>query len=330
MNSLAKTVVDKQGRQKRKLRLSLTDRCNFRCGYCMPKTPTWLPRENILRREELVYLSRLFIRDLGINQIRLTGGEPLLRRDVIECVAELNRLRADGLERISMTSNSALLADKAVALKTAGLDDINISLDILDPIKFKDETGGELAPVLAGIEAAIAAGLGVKLNAVAIKGYNHEQLVPLTRWAMAKQIELRFIEFMPLDGNQRWSPDKVLSEAEILQQLRCHWPVSALPRSHAPATAYELVSGAQRYRLGIISTISKPFCSSCDRLRLTATGQLYNCLFSATGKDLLTALRNAEADSALLAMIRNHVWHKESGYQGGYVERPLTMHALGG
>jgi len=293
----------------------------------MPENPQWLPRADILRQEEIIRLASLFVRAGGIEQIRLTGGEPLLRRDVAEIVSELNTLREQGLQRLSMTSNASRLTEFAKPLKDAGLDDINISLDILDPARFAAETGGELAPVLAGIVAAQEAGLPIKLNAVAIKGYNDDQLVSLTRWAMARELELRFIEFMPLDGGQNWSPEKVLSEAEILTKLDKHWAVKPIPREHAPATEYQLEGD---YRIGIISTVTNPFCSSCDRLRMTATGDLVNCLFSVNGKNLRDQLRAGADDEELLEIIRGHVWTKESGYRGGYVERPLTMHALGG
>lgn len=320
---------DARGRVKRKLRLSLTDRCNLHCLYCMPENPQWLPKTQVLRREELLYLARLFVSELGVTELRLTGGEPLLRRDVVEIVGGLNALRTHGLRRIAMTSNGALLPRFSGALLDSGLDDLNVSLDALDPQRFNRLTRGDVASVLKGIAAARAVGLAVKVNCVAIRGYNDDDLVPLAQWAMNENLPLRFIEFMPLDGRGAWSRDRVITEQEILDRLRQRYRIEALPRGNEPA-AYYLVDGC--YRLGVISTISKPFCASCDRVRLTATGDLYSCLFSRSGNNLRDALR-AGADAAdLVALIRRQVWFKQAGYieHQGYVERPLTMHAIGG
>ncbi|MFP5306617.1 MAG: GTP 3',8-cyclase MoaA, partial [Gammaproteobacteria bacterium] len=198
-------LQDARGRSKRKLRLSLTDRCNLRCVYCMPEHPQWLPREQILRREELLRLARLFVTELGIQEIRLTGGEPLLRADVVEIVAMLGELRPLGLERIAMTSNGIQLPRHALALRAAGLDDINISLDAFTPETFQRLTGGAVEPVLRGIDAARAVGLPVKINSVAIRDHNEDEVLPLARWAVAQDVPLRFIEFMPLDGRGYWN-----------------------------------------------------------------------------------------------------------------------------
>lgn len=325
----AGTLRDARGRPKRKLRVSLTDRCNLQCLYCMPEHPKWLPREQILRRDELVRLVRLFVSELGIGEIRLTGGEPLLRRDVVEIVAELNGLRGLGLRRIAMTSNAVRLAPLATALRAAGLDDLNISLDSITPERFRAMTRGDVAPVLQGIEAARRAGIGVKLNSVVIRGYNDDEVLPLVRWAMSENLSLRFIEFMPLDGRGLWTRDKVVTRADILEQVGREFALRALPRTAEPA---EYVLLDERFRLGIIPTISRPFCASCDRVRLSATGELYSCLFSETFRDLKTPLRAGAADGELAQAVRDHVWHKEAGYaeRQGYAERPITMHHLGG
>lgn len=323
-------ITDRRGRIKRKLRLSLTDRCNFRCGYCMPETPQWAPREQLLARAELLRLAGLFVARLGIRQLRLTGGEPLLRTDLEDLIAELGRLRAAGLERISLTTNGVLLARRAAALAQAGLDDLNVSLDALEPERFHALSGGRGAVehVLEGIAAARAAGLPLKINTVVVRGHNDDQILPLARWAQAQAIPLRFIEFMPLDGRGAWSHERVVPEAEILQRLRPRFRIESLPRTPDPAAYYALDGD---YRLGVISTISNPFCASCDRLRVTATGELYACLFSSRGRDLRTPLRAGADDDALEAIVRGHVWNKEAGYAAsGYVERPISMHALGG
>jgi GTP 3',8-cyclase len=317
---------DAHGRVKRKLRLSLTDRCNFRCRYCMPEQPRWLPRDELLTTAELLAVARLFVEELGVREIRLTGGEPLLRRDLPDIVGGLDALRARGLERISLTTNGTLLERRIGALRDAGLDDLNVSLDARTPDVFRALTGADVAPVLRGIAAA--RGLPLKVNTVVIRGYNDHEIVPLARWAHDAGIELRFIEFMPLDGRGFWSRDKVVTGREILAALAPHFAVTPLARDASPAARYRLGAGS----LGIIATVSDPFCASCDRVRLTADGQLYACLFSAHGTDLRAALRRGAEPAALAAAIRGAVWNKEAGYvaQPGYVARPVSMHRLGG
>lgn len=320
---------DARGRRKRKLRVSLTDRCNLQCLYCMPEHPRWLPKEQILRRDEIVRLVRLFVQELGVREVRLTGGEPLLRRDVVEIVEALSELRSIGLERIAMTSNAVRLAPLAPELRKAGLDDLNISIDSITASRFHSMTRGKIAPVLEGIDAARTAGIAVKLNSVVIRDYNEDEVLPLVRWAYQQDLSLRFIEFMPLDGRGIWTKDRVIDREQILAQVATEFEVKALPRTAEPAEYHQLNG---RYRLGIIPTISNPFCASCDRLRLSALGELYSCLFSESGRDLKTSLRSDVSDETLVRLIREHVWHKEAGYaeQAGYVERPITMHHLGG
>lgn len=324
-------LQDKRGRNKRKLRISLTDRCNFRCPYCMPETPQWLPRKELLSFEEIEQLSELFVTRLGITHIRLTGGEPLLRKDISSLVSKLQALRNQGMQRLSMTSNGLLLPRHAEALKEAGLDDINVSLDTLDATRFTTLSGGRgsVEEVTAGIEAAVAAGIEVKINSVVMRGHNEQDILPLIDWASERQLPLRFIEFMPLDSGNEWNESKVVTEAEILKVVAQQHDIEKQKVSSDPATYY-LLDG--RYRLGVIPTISNPFCKSCNRLRLTATGELYACLFSATGRDLRSPLREGAQADELEALIRGHVWDKEAGYalKPGYVERPISMHALGG
>lgn len=323
-------VRDSRGRVKRKLRFSLTDRCNFRCPYCMPEKPLWLPQKDLLDRAELSRLLRLFVGELGITQLRLTGGEPLLRKDLEELIAESVALRPAGLQRVSLTSNGYLLRQRAASLRAAGLDDLNVSLDALTPERFMALSGGRRPePVLEGIEAAAAAGLPPKLNMVVIRGSNEGEILPLTRWAMQRRLSLRLIEFMPLDGRGTWSRERVFSEQEIVAELSKAFSVTKLPRTSEPATYY-LLDG--HYPLGIIPTVSNPFCSTCDRLRMSANGTFYTCLFSSTGPNLRERLREGLDDEALLAVIRAAVWSKGAGYvaQPGYVERTVTMHGMGG
>lgn len=322
------TLVDRHGRSKRKLRVSLTDRCNFRCRYCMPEQPAWLPKRELLTRAELGTLASLFV-DAGIEAIRLTGGEPLLRADVVECVAELNRLRARGLKRLSMTTNASRLAPQLDALVAAGLQDLNISLDALRPEVFKALRGHGIETVLEGIEHARARRVPTKLNTVLIRGQNDTEILPLTDWAMARGLPLRFIEYMPLDAPGNWSAEHVVAEREVLGALRGRYRVEPLRRGSDPATEY-LIDG--HYRVGVISTVSNPFCGSCDRLRITARGELYTCLFARQGFPLGRRLREGASREALEAMLRAAVWNKDRGYAAhpGPVERPITMHTLGG
>jgi cyclic pyranopterin phosphate synthase len=321
-------LIDRHGRTKRKLRISLTDRCNFRCTYCMPEHPDWLPRASLLSREEIVRLAGLFV-DNGIDQIRLTGGEPLLRRDLLDCVHALHALRSRGLGRLSMTTNASRIAPQAAQLVAAGIDDFNVSLDAVEPDVFHRLTLRDIAPVLDGIHALKEAGAAIKLNAVVVRGQNDDQVVPLLRWAMAQGLSLRFIEYMPLDAPGQWQRGSVFTEAEMIAAIQAQHRIEQQPRGHDPATPY-LVDG--HYPLGIISTVSNPFCSTCDRLRLTATGELFTCLFSPLGTPLGRFLRDGMADDVLHDRVRRAVWLKEAGYAArpGPVERPLTMHAMGG
>jgi cyclic pyranopterin phosphate synthase len=328
------TLTDQHGRRKRKLRLSLTDRCNFRCTYCLPEHPVWLAKETLLTDAERFRLVRLMVTTLGISELRLTGGEPLLRRDLEARTAELNALRGGGLERIALTSNGYGLAARAKALKAAGVDSINVSLDAVTAAGFARLTGSKYAvsAVQEGVIAAQQAGLAPKLNAVILRGQNEDEILPLAHWAAAQQVPLRLIEFMPLDGSAHWQHSVVVTEAEMLERLAEQFAIAPEPETSEPARYYQLTSErGTSLRLGMISTISRPFCSRCDRLRLTADGQLYTCLFSPQGLDLRGLLRAAADDAALTAAIRHAVFHKQAGYAAtGYVERPITMHGLGG
>lgn len=324
---MSSSAQDSFGRSHRKLRLSLTDRCNFRCPYCMPEKPRWMPASQLMRVEEILRIADIFVSELGIRSIRLSGGEPLLRNEVLEIVSGLDQLRAHGLQRLSMTSNASRLADLAEPLRKAGLDDINISLDSLDPQEFSRLSRGRYGPadVTTGIEAARDAGLPVKLNGVIIRDYNADQILPLLDFAADREVELRYIEFMPLDSESLWNPQRVVSADEILAQVRQREACHALPEDGSPARRYQLDSGQC---FGIISTVSQPFCQRCDRLRVTADGRLYTCLFGREG----TLLRGLDDAAAVQAAIRAAVLRKPAGYiaQPGYAEREVTMYQLGG
>ncbi len=322
------SLQDSQGRRHRKLRVSLTDRCNFRCPYCMPEKPRWMPASQLLDADALLAICRVFVEDLGIRALRLTGGEPLLRKDLVDIVKRVNALRAVGLERLSMTSNGVRLAALAATLARAGLQDVNISLDSLDQAEFQRLSRGRygLADVLTGIQAAQDAGLGVKLNCVIIRGYNDDQVLPLVHWAHSHGLELRFIEFMPLDDEQLWTRERVISAQDILRQIEAELTVAALPEDGSPARRYRLANGQI---IGIIATVTQPFCHNCDRLRITADGRLYTCLFGKEGT-LLAPL--AGQPDRLRESIRDAVLRKPPGYvaEPGYAEREVRMYHLGG
>lgn len=331
--TMREPLTDMFERRKRKLRLSLTDRCQFRCHYCMGEQPKWLPKDQLLRQEEIARLAALAVVELGVEKIRLTGGEPTLRADVVEITEALQPLRRRGLRQLSMTTNAARLSTLYPQLAAAGLDDFNISLDALDPALFKLLTKQSIDPVLNSIETLKAAGAAFKINTVLIRDYNENQLLPLVEWAVDLGVTLRFIEFMPLDNNQAWDKSRVITQAEILQQLEGRYRVSAMPSSNDPANYFSLDNGVDNgAKVGVIPTVSEPFCGDCDRIRLTAKGQLYSCLFAEQGLDLLTPLRDGANDNELVQMIRAYIWKKPAGYiaKAGYVKRDDSMHVLGG
>lgn len=335
MMQSASSWIDQFGRQKRKLRISVTDRCNFKCLYCMPEHPEWMDKHSLLSFEAL-YAFCQFMVERGIDSLRITGGEPLMRQGVVHFIEQLQSLRALGLKRISMTSNGHYLPKYAHALKQAGLDDLNISLDSLDLVLFQQLTQRELAPVLSGIAAAQQAGLSLKINTVLMQGINDSQILPLVAWAKQQQLPLRFIEYMPLDGDAQWQRQQVVTEQQILQQLGEQYQIEALPQDHSPARIYRL---DQSYDVGIISTISHAFCGQCDRIRLTAQGELFNCLFAPQGIALKSEIQALAAHSdvageQLQQRIGTYIWHKKSGFHAiqatQHSPRKISMHMLGG
>ena len=337
--------VDQFGRAKRKLRISVTDRCNFKCVYCMPEHPEWMKKHDLLSFEELYQFCDFMVRR-GIEFIRITGGEPLMRQGVVHFVAQLQNLKKLGLKRISMTSNAHYLKQYAQALKHAGLDDLNISLDSLDATQFKQLTQKDLAPVLDGIRAAQAVGLPIKINSVLMSGINDNQILPLARWSVQQQIILRFIEFMPLDGDRKWSTEHVVSEQHILETLATEFAVTTQAHDSAQATS----NPARQYLInehpiGIISTITNSFCGTCDRVRLTAQGEFYNCLFAPQGLNLkseIKALASSEplSEVSLNGALSGYIWNKEQGFHAieqrlnsqslAKSSRKISMHMLGG
>jgi cyclic pyranopterin phosphate synthase len=331
-----RALVDRFGREVTDLRVSVTDRCNFRCRYCMPSEGMqWLARDEILSFEEITRVVRALATHYGLASVRLTGGEPTVRAQLPRLVAQLAAVRRpDGSAlELSMTTNGATLALLADDLAHAGLQRINISLDTLRPDRFLAITRRpHLARVLEGIDAALAAGLRpVKINTVVMRGFNDDELVDLVAFGVERGVEVRFIEFMPLDGEGSWSPGDVVSEQEILATLAQAFRLRPLPRSHAPATTYELVDGQGRF--GVIPTVTKPFCDTCDRIRLSAEGTLRTCLFALEEHDLRPLLRGDASDEELAARVAAIVQTKWQGHQIGTVNfrRPAkSMSQIGG
>jgi len=293
---------DRLGRPLRNLRLSVTDRCNLRCSYCMPEEEyVWLPREDILTFEEAVRLVDVFT-DLGVDKVRLTGGEPLLRQGLERLVAQL--AANPRLRDLAMTTNGILLAERAAALRTAGLHRVTVSLDTLRPDRFRALTRRDaLAQVLEGIAAVPRAGFtGLKLDTVVIRGVNDDEIPALMEYARGTDAEIRFIEYMDVGGATQWSMDRVVSRAEMLDRLRQRYGAIEPVRedSSAPADRFRLPDG---YVFGIISSTTAPFCASCDRSRVTADGVWYLCLYATRGVDLRKALRGGASPAALRALI---------------------------
>jgi cyclic pyranopterin phosphate synthase len=282
-------LADRFGRPLRSLRVSVTDRCNLRCQYCMPEPEyVWLPRESLLTFEEIGALVDTFT-PMGVDRVRITGGEPLLRRDLPSLVAQLASRRA--VADLALTTNGVLLAEHAEALRRAGLHRITVSLDTLDRERFRALTRtDDLDRVLAGIRAAQAAGLPIKIDTVVMRGVNDDELVPLLEFAKTMNAEIRFIEYMDVGGATRWTPSAVVSRRDMLARLAAHYG-GAMPideRTSAPADRFLLPDGTT---FGIISSTTEPFCATCDRSRLTADGVWLMCLYATTGTDLRRPLR---------------------------------------
>jgi cyclic pyranopterin phosphate synthase len=300
------SLLDRFSRPLRSLRLSVTDRCNLRCQYCMPEQDyVWLPRENLLTFEEIGAIVDAFT-PLGVDRVRLTGGEPLLRRDLPVLIESL--AARPTIADLALTTNGVLLRGQAAALRAAGLHRITVSLDTLDSERFRELTRtDDLAKVLDGIDAAAAAGFAsLKLDTVVIRGVNDEELVPLLEYAKGRGAELRFIEYMDVGGATRWTTASVVSRREILERIEAHYgPVLTLDeQSSAPADRFLLADGTT---FGIISSTTEPFCASCDRSRLTADGVWLLCLYAATGTDLRRPLRAGASREDLQRLIEA-VW----------------------
>jgi cyclic pyranopterin phosphate synthase len=320
MVKLTGMLRDALQRPLKDLRISVTDRCNFRCGYCMPLDEyRWMDREEVLTFAEITRLATLFVR-LGATKIRLTGGEPLVRRNLDSLIDKLSSI--DGLEDLCLTTNGSLLAEQVGALARAGLKRVNVSIDTLDPDKFRRMTGrGNLENVLAGLFAAKARGLRpIKLNAVVERGVNDDDIIPLAEFAREHGFHLRFIEYMDVGNANQWASTKVFTKGEIVQTLRAHLPLEEFGGrggGNAPSLDYRYADG--KGEVGIIASMTEPFCSGCTRARLTADGKLVTCLFSARGHDLKALLRRGATDEEINDVLVK-VW---GGRADRYSERRL-------
>ncbi len=332
--TLQNELVDGFGRIARKLRISVTDRCNMRCVYCMPENNTeWFEQSNVLTYEEIVRLTTIFV-DLGVEKIRVTGGEPTVRREVEKLISMLSRI--NGIKSISMTTNGLLLRDKVKQFKEAGLGSVNISLDTFKADRFKAMGGVEgLDKVLASIKAAADAGLKVKINTVVMRGWNDDEVVDFARFARDTGYTARFIEFMPLDGRGIWAPDLVFSKKEMIERINKN-VMELIPLnndSSEPAMLYSFADG--KGTVGFIPSMTEPFCGYCDRVRITSDGRFLTCLFENPGYDLKSLLRNGRSDDEIRRYILECIKKKPEGVISIIRAKALRptlnlMHTIGG
>jgi len=324
---------DGHGRLIEDVRVSVTDRCNFRCQYCMPAEGLpWLERTEILTFEEITRLVTV-LASIGVCDVRLTGGEPLVRRDFPSLAAQLAAV--PGVRDLAVTTNGFLLERDAEALVRAGVHRFNVSIDSLQKDRFYELTRRDALPqVLRGLEllASFPEAHPIKVNAVAIRGFTEDEVLPFAEFARQTPFEIRFIEFMPLDGDHAWTPDQVLTGDEIRAAIHAVYPLEPEPRERsATARVYRFADGDGR--IGFINPVSEPFCGDCNRIRLTADGKLRTCLFSLNETDLRSPLRNGASDEALEQVIRDAVWRKELKHhvgEQGFVQPARTMSAIGG
>ncbi len=328
-------LIDGHGRPIGDVRISVTDRCNFRCQYCMPAEGLpWLDRSDVLSFEEIERLVALLSR-MGVHKVRLTGGEPLVRRDFPRLVTMLAAV--PGVDDHAVTTNGYQLERDAAALVDAGLRRFNISIDSLQQDRFFELTRRDALPrVMRGIEALAAYGgdaLTIKLNAVALRDFTEQEALPFAAFAREHPFEVRFIEFMPLDADHTWTPDQVLTGPEIREIIEREHRLEPIERERsATAVTYRFADGG-RGRLGFINPVSDPFCSDCDRIRITADGKLRTCLFSLNETDLREPLRSGADDVELEALVRGAIWRKELKHrvnEPGFIQPTRTMSAIGG
>ena len=327
---MAEQLVDTFGRVHRDLRISVTDRCNFRCSYCMPPEGLeWLPREQLLTFEEIERVARLLVERFGVHSIRLTGGEPTVRARLADLVAMLASLGTD----LALTTNGATLGLLAGDLAAAGLRRINISLDSLQRERFRTLTlRDDLDRVLDGVDAALAAGLSpVKINVVVMRGQNDDEVLDFAEFGRRKGVEVRFIEYMPLDAEESWQAEAVVTLTEITERIGKVFPFEAHRQGSEPASRFRYLDGKGHF--GVVASVTRSFCGSCDRIRLTADGQFRNCLFGLDEYDMRTPLRSGATDDDLAEIMRGAVTAKWAGHSIGKVHfiRPSrSMSQIGG
>ena len=330
----ASPLVDRYGRTATDLRVSLTDRCNLRCSYCMPAEGLeWLPDDTVLSDDEVVRLIDIAVHLLGVREVRFTGGEPLVRRGLVDIVRRTAAL--DPRPETSITTNALGLERTAHALAEAGLDRINVSLDTVRRDDFREITRRDrLDDVVAGLEAAAAAGLGpIQINAVLLRGINDDQAPELLRWCMDRGYQLRFIEQMPLDAQHQWRRDTLVTADEIFTSLEKEFVLEPAeePRGSAPAELFTVDGGP--HTVGVIASVTRPFCGDCDRVRLTADGQVRNCLFAREESDLRAALRAGATDDEIAERWRAAMWGKLPGHgidDIEFLQPSRSMSAIGG
>ena len=304
-------LVDTFGRVHRDLRIAVTDRCNFRCQYCMTEEGmVWMPREGLLTFEEIERIAKLAVDRYNVDSIRLTGGEPTVRAHLSRLVRKLSALNVD----LAMTTNGVSLPLVAEELRDAGLKRLNISLDSLDKARFLELTRrDDLERVLQGIDAAIDAGFApVKINVVLMNGINDDEIVDFARFGRDKGVMVRFIEFMPLDADEQWGPERVVPLQRVIDEIHAEFPIEAIERTSAPATRYRYLDG--QGEVGVIATVTEKFCDTCDRIRLTADGQFRNCLFAVSDYNLRDAMRGGATDDELAQIIEGAVHDKWAGH----------------
>lgn len=327
---MAQQLIDTFGRVHRDLRISVTDRCNFRCTYCMPEEGLdWLDREDLLSFEEITRLATVLVQRYGVNSIRLTGGEPTVRHNLAGLVDMLAPLGTD----LAMTTNGATLRKHAPGLVAAGMKRINISLDSLQPERFFELTRrDELDRVLDGIEAAVEAGFEpVKVNAVVMRGVNDDEIVDFARFGRETGTEIRFIEWMPLDADQTWTNDQVVTQAEIVARIAEVFPLEPVQRGSEPAQRFRYLDGGGQ--VGVIASVTQAFCGNCDRMRLTAEGQFRNCLFGLESWDLRELLRDGSTDAQIGERLEAGVTAKWAGHQinqSVFIRPNKSMSQIGG
>ena len=326
-------LIDGMGRTIVNLRISVTDRCNFRCTYCMPADNVeFMDRSNLLSFEEIKRVAQI-VSSMGINRLRLTGGEPLMRKNLPALIKMLGEV--DGIDDIAMTTNAYFLKDQAQSLKDAGLKRLNVSLDALDPDKFRDVNRRDcLQSVLDGLDTARKVGFkSIKINAVAVRNFSETEIMSLIEMGRSDGFEIRFIEFMPLDSDKVWERDKVLFGHEIVDMIKENYELVPIDNSLeiGPASEYNFADG--KGKIGIITAVSNPFCDHCNRIRMTADGKLRTCLFSTEETNLKELIRSGATDEAIFETINQAVLVKEPGHKINLddFERPTrAMHAIGG